>query len=421
MFTALFFVTLQVHSDNLQLMDKALKYFNEGIWIHHGSAGTGVGFVPGSLLTVLTVLPMQIYFSPYSAMAVIGLLHLLAYFLLADPLQKTSPLLATDLLVFFWLNPWRVEQAELYNPGYIFFFAALHFWTSLKMKRPHFWLSFFHVLSIGLCGQIHYSVLILIILSTLLFYYRKISVSWWGILTGVLVTLISLIPYINQYLHNSELNVTLTKSSEFFIGRNLLYVYPVVKAALYWVRYGSSNFGRHIFGEINFLWLANLPNLKIVVEVIFTGFKYAVAVITLLFSFKMNWELWKKQSPKISWKRPACTHPIEMDIELRIYDYAFLLFVAMIVSAGLSPVEFNHWHLILCFPVVAVLLTLYFQQLRQKWPQRRMNWLFSFLIIYFCFYNVFAGLGSRSHSFENNYSRDLQKHYDDRHEPWGAK
>ncbi len=412
LFSAAFFVTLKIHFDNVQILDKALLLIREGVWTHHGNAGSGVGFVPGTFLTFITAIPMKIYFSPYSAMFVIALFHLASVFLLKNVLdQVPRPLLFLDFLLIYWLNPWRVEQAELYNPAYLFLFSALHLWTVFHMREKKFWFTLVNVLAVGFCAQVHFSALILGILSLMLLYVGFIRVHWRGLLAGIVIVLLSLVPYFLELMNKPEVNIEVARSSEAFLGRNLLLVYPVLKAVAYWFRYGSSYFGRHIFSEINFEWL-RVDYLQMLLSYSFHILKWVIALGSLYFSFKVNFKnlkmVWLLKPFKKGEDRT------QQSPEDRIRSYGFYLFVSMLLTSALSPVEFNHWHLILCFPLVATWMSLYLNDLRRSLSNKRFQQLFTFIFCCFFLFNMFGYLGSRSHSYLNNFHRDVMKYYESR-------
>lgn len=395
----LMFKTLMIHTDNTQLMDKVMQIKTTGEWVHHGNATTKMGALPGSFLTFFTAVPMLIWFSPYAACAVILLCHILAYFILRRIGYKLdanfNPLL---LVIFFWLNPWRVEQSELYNPGYLFLFAAIHFLSVLELheKPKSFWASFWLAVGMGFCFQVHFSVLILGISFLYLFFTKKIKVNYAGIATGVFVVGLSLIPWLLQTL--AQDNTVLKPASDTFLGKNLLLVYPVLKAVIYFFRMGSVYFGRHIFSEIRFDWIT-VEWLKASLDLLFHNLKWILGALSLYLStrfFILQFRHYKKEFSV----RPFIDH------------YLVSLFLGVIGAAALSPVEFNHWHFILCLPAILFYLSLkpevYFTK---AWTGFRHKVLVAVAVL-FVVWNLFAGLGSRSHSFKNDYHRDFMQHYE---------
>ncbi|UYL08752.1 hypothetical protein B9G69_017050 [Bdellovibrio sp. SKB1291214] len=415
LFSCVFFTFLTMHNDHVQMLLKAFRVIDEGQWSHFGNATTGMGFLPGSFLTAVSAIPMQIYFSPYSALAVILLFHVISYFLFADVLKKNfKPIILVDFLLLYWLSPWRVEQTELYNPAYLFLFSAVHFYTSYHMNKKSFWMTFFHVMAVGFCVQVHFSVLMLGLLSLALWGFRYLKVNWWGFIAGSAVVGLSLVPWFLAYLGHRELAVTVNKDSSGFIGKNFVLVYPVLKGISYWIRYGAISYGRHIFSEINFLWIQDLTVQKVVGGA-FHGAKYLFSAVTVVFSAVVQWRIFKNV-----WKQD---HPFrrgqdrtEIRGEKGIYLYAFYFFCAMIVATGLSPVEFNHWHLILAFPIITVLITIAFNKLRDKMPAKRFKWIYASILVVFCMFNIFGALGSRVHSYQSNFHREVLQLYKEYHE-----
>ncbi len=407
-FSVLFFVKLTLHNDHVQILKKAFLYIDTGVLTHFGNAATGVGFVPGTFQTIITALPMQVYFSPYSAMAVILLFHLISWWMLAKIMKENfGEVVVVPFLLLYWLNPWRVEQSELYNPAYVFLFSAIHFYTCYYMKKPSFWLSFFNVLAIGFCAQLHYSAIILAILSLMLFAFRYVKVNWYGVAAGTLAVIASLIPYLMHYFSDQSLQVTMNKSDNSFFARNLVMVYPVLKGITYWIRYGAISYGRHIFSEINFLWISE-GLARTIVSTCFHGSKWIFAAITVVFSTRVQWRLGRD-----IWKSKPFTRKDRTDISDldRIYFYGFYMFFAMLLAVGMSPVELNHWHLILCFPFISMVMTIAFLNLKKQLSQQKYRGLFLALLVIFTMFNIFGALGSRSHSYKSNFHEQVLKFY----------
>lgn len=394
----LMFKTLMIHTDNTQLMDKVMQIKTTGEWVHHGNAATKMGALPGSFLTAVTAVPMMLWFSPYAACAVILLCHLIAYFSLRHiGCKLDSNFNPIYLVIFFWLNPWRVEQSELYNPGYLFLFSVMHLLSLYKLHTnpKSFWASFWLTVGMGFCFQVHFSVLILGVSFLYLFLTKKIKVNYWGITVGLGVVALSLVPWLLQTM--AEQQQVLKPASDTYLGKNLVLVYPVIKAAIYFFRMGSVYFGRHIFSEINFDWVT-IEWLKLGLFYIFHGFKWVLALVTLVLSFRFFYSHFRNYKKEFS-NRPFVDH------------YLLSLFIGVIGAASLSPVEFNHWHFILCLPAILFFVVLkpegYFIKI---WSQHK-NKILTSVAVVFIFWNIFASLGSRSHSYLNDYHRDFMKHY----------
>jgi len=420
--SVLMFKTLVFHSDNIQIMDKAVRLIQTGQWTHFGNLATKVGSIPGSFLTAITAGPMLIYYSPYAAMAVILLFHILSFYFLkkttedifqSHAVKENAELSFLYLLlaIFYWLNPWRVEQSELYNPGYLFLFSALHLWTSQKMQQKSFWLTFVHVLTIGFCFQVHFSFLILAFVSLILFVTGQLKVNWKGFFLGSTLVGLSLLPYVLERFFAPELiekQMDFTKSDAFF-GRNAVLFYPVIKAILYFFRMGSLYFGRHIFSEIQFEWIGSEP-LRLVISFIFHALKWLLAALTLFFSFKWLGSFLKNYTWKLNLR---IQRKLDVRAENRFDDYMIALFISTVLAAGLSPVEFNHWHLILCFPAISLFMVFKIYKTIQA-NANMQKYKTTILIVFtftFVFWDLFMALGSRSHSYKNDYQKSFQEHY----------
>lgn len=401
----LMFKTLMVHRDNTQLMDKVMLIKNSGAWVHHGNAATKMGSLPGSFLTAATALPMMVWFSPYAACAIILLCHLLGYFFLRRLGYKIDPNFNPLLLViFFWLNPWRVEQSELYNPGYLFLFSGLHLWSLYQMRtqacdqmreQKSFWASFWLAICLGFCFQVHFSVLILGISFAYLFFTKKIKVNYAGLGAGLVVVAASLVPWALQLLAQKE--TALQPASDTFIGKNFVLVYPVIKALIYFFRMGSVYFGRHIFSEINFDWMT-IAWLKLAIGYVFHALKWILALVTLILSVRFFYSHFR-------------TYKIEFQQRSFIDHYMISLFIGVFGAASLSPVEFNHWHFVLCLPAILFYISLKPEGYFIKIWDKKKNALLAAIATVFIIWNIFASFGSRSHSFENNYDLDFKKYY----------
>ena len=400
--------TFTLHYDHTQILSKVHKLIVTGEWTHYGNRSTGAGYVPGTFLTAMAAGPMKLWYSPYAAMLLILLTQLICTIMFFTPIEKIfGRVSASVFLILFWLSPWRVEQIELYNPAYLFLFSGIHFFTCYKLtQKPSFWMSALHVLAIGLCAQVHFSFAILGATSLLLLLFRMVHVNWLGVLAGAGMVAFTLIPYFLSLSSQTSEGIQIQASQGFIPGKNLVLIYPVIKAVLYWLRYGSTYFARHIFTEVNFLWISN-DILRSIMSAVFHFLKWPLGIGTLLFSILIQWKFLKQVLQQ---------NPFQRKIDRKIlnekdwvFHYAFYLFLGMLVAAGLSPVEFNHWHLMLCFPTSAMLVSVGLAkllELHQKWM-----WVIPAIVVYFVIYNSLATLGSKMHRAGHSYHDEVIKAY----------
>jgi len=404
--SAALFVTAKLDGDSVQILAKAIRLHDTGHFTHHGNTASVVGFVPGSFLTAVTAGPMLLWFSPYAALAVIALLHLLALGALASALRDLGrPAVGLDLVPIFWLNPWRLESLQLNSPAYLVPFAALHLWTAYRMRERSFGLSLLHALGVGFCAQVHYSFAILALLSLVLWRFRFMAVHGGGVALASLVVLASLVPYLVEYWRAPELEIRLARSGSAFVGRNLLLVYPLAKALAYWVRFGSTCFPRPIFSEIDFAWLGDGPARR-VAGLAFAVTAWPLAGLTLLASLALN----VRALGGVLGARPF-DRTVDRTLLRpagRLAHYAFYMLAAMLGAVALSPVGMVHWHLLVCFPAVAVLTTLAFNGLRERLSRRAFASCFAAGLVVFAAFGALAALGSEHHALGADFDETLR-------------
>lgn len=188
----------------------------------------------------------------------------------------------------------------------------------------------------------------------------------------------------------------------FFLGRNFLYIHPIIKSVLYWIRFGSTYFTKYIFTDIEFLWIAN-TGLRFFVHSLFHVLKWLFAAVTFYYSFRWNWNLLRRvyKNKSLSRKRDLPTlSPLE-----RFNIYYVCLFFAMAITTGLSPISIISWHLILCFPAVALFISRQIYIVAELLSRKKRKRITRMLILWFILVNFFAEMGSFSHSYKNNYHK----------------
>jgi len=252
--------TIIYDADMSQLLDRAQVFQETGRIVPYGNvASSGVKvYTPGSFLSVVVALPMYIWNSPYSALFVIGLLHFFAMLLILRVLKDFFDFrIVYLLLIFYWCNPWQTSEVFLWNPAYLYFFTALHFWSAYQIYKGQnlFWTSLIHVLSIFGALQSHSSFVILGFISVLLFWKKALKISWSGVGGGFLLGIASLIPYFIERLNTLNEPESMATNGA-FLFRGLVYVYPLMKGVWYWFRQGSFVFPTHILNDVGFNWIS---------------------------------------------------------------------------------------------------------------------------------------------------------------------
>jgi hypothetical protein len=345
-FTFLYAQNQILTGDQTQMLYKGYLGAYQDTWLSYGNAASAVGNVPGSLSTWLIGVPLLVWDSPWSPMVLLVLLRIVSLVLLDNVIktmlpEKDNALMRLLFLALYWLNPWFLYDSLLYNPSYLCLFAAMHLWSASKMRLgKSFGYTFVHVLSIGLAMQLHYSWPILAVISVYLFYRQMGHVSWFGALAAVAALLLSLVPYFQEY----AVNENLTRESDRYIGYGLVHVYPVLKALLYWLRYGSMLFSNKVIAYGEFDWLTQIEWLKLSALALWKTLVFVVGAVTVVVSARLNWLWWKRVKPLCLRGRG------NVDGQQWVELYAFGAIVGVLISAALSPITFSYWHLIMVYP-----------------------------------------------------------------------
>ncbi len=390
--------------DQTQMLYKGYLGAYEGVWLSYGNAASAVGNVPGSLSAWLIGGPLLLWNSPYAPMVLLLAMRLVG-FLLFDAVirQVFDDRVRLLFLVLCWLNPWFQYESLLYNPSYLFLFSAMHCWSAWHMReRASFWHMIVHLLAIGMAMQLHYSWPLLAVMSTYLFWRRILKVSWSGVVVATLLIGASLIPYAMEVMSNSHITQNVDpEARQRYIGWGLVHVYPVLKSVLYWLRYGSWLFASKLVNDTQFIWLAGHEYLQMAAVWLWRVVIYGVGSATVLLAAKANWQLWCELKPRLLRSDRA---PVDGESWLGLYALAAVL--AVLVSAALSPIIFNYWHLMLIFPYALFPILL----LLVRWSRRYPQWLGKGLLAatLFCTaVNLIAACDSTKFSYQADYKTQV--------------
>ncbi len=403
--TSILYSNLQkLTGDQTQMLYKGYLGAYEGVWLSYGNAASAVGNVPGSLSAWLIGGPLLLWDSPYAPMVLLLAMRLVG-FLLFDAVirQVFDDRVRLLFLVLCWLNPWFQYESLLYNPSYLFLFSAMHCWSAWHMReRASFWHMIVHLLAIGMAMQLHYSWPLLAVMSTYLFWRRILKVSWSGVVVATLLIGASLIPYAMEVMNNSHITQNVDpEARQRYIGWGLVHVYPVLKSVLYWLRYGSWLFASKLVNDTQFIWLAGHEYLQMAAVWLWRVVIYGVGSATVLLAAKANWQLWRELKPRLLRSDRA---PVDGESWLGLYALAAVL--AVLVSAALSPIIFNYWHLMLIFPYALFPILL----LLVRWSRRYPQWVGKGLLAatLFCTaVNLIAACDSTKFSYQADYKTQV--------------
>jgi len=397
-----------VDGDITQMLDKGYHGFFTGEWSSYGNAASVVGNVPGSLLALVVGLPLFIVDSPWAPMSFLILLKAGSFFLLDNVIKHSfDNTIRLVFLVIYWLNPWFLFENILYNPSYLFFFSALHLWSAFQLREKNsFFYSFLHLLSIGMAMQLHYSWIILAVMSLFLLYKNIVKVNWFGVFFAAFVIVVSLIPYIQEFMQNEAIRQNQdAKDGDRYIGWGGIHVYPVLKAFLYWLRYGSFIFTNKLVTGANFDWLTTIAIMQQVLKYAYQVVIFAFGALTLWISFQANKYLYQKI--KGTYFR---RYQEETNLQAWLQNYILAALTGILVSAILSPIVFNYWHLLIIFPFALFPFLLYIYNEKKE----KISSYFLPIVIYLFCINLIAAIDSKKYDLHADYSEQVVQYIADK-------
>ena len=385
--------------DQTQMLYKGYMGFLNGTWISYGNAASAVGNVPGSLSSLVIGLPLFVFNSPWAPMSFLIALHVVSFLLLDNIVKDVfSAKIRLVFVVLYWINPWFLFENILYNPSYLFFFSALHVWSAYKLREERSFLySFLHVLSIGMAMQLHYSWIILGIISTFLLYKNIVKVNWYGVVFAFVVIGASLVPYLHELMNNEAIRENPgNKDGHRYIGWGGVHVYPVFKAFIYWLRYASFIFPNKLAMSSSFDWVSSYHGVQLVFKYLFKIVFIVIGALSIWIAFKAN-KLFYHDVKTSAFKRLSTD--IGKDEWLKMYVVGAL--VGVFISAVLSPIIFSYWHLIIVF-IAALIPLLFFAQKEEK----KITKYFFIVVGYLLLINSIASIDSRKFSYKHDYIQD---------------
>jgi hypothetical protein len=329
----------QVAGDQLNLLARGWLLEARGIWISYGNPMSTGGKAPGGITSLLVGLPLFLWQDHRAASALVLLFHVLAYLILDGMLKRVlTPYERVLLALLYWLNPWQLYFASfLWNPNYLYLFGVLHLWSAFVQRdRARFWPSFAHVAGLAMAFQLHPSCLLLGVASLLLFWRKYFRVHWPGAILGGLIGVIPLVPWVIE-VHNHPAIVT--EASKGFLGRGLLYVFPLVRGLLYWLRYASLSVADRM-GDFHFTdflpgdrWLGR--GLTILGNLL---------AVTIVIPLLANARLWRHGKRLLRKRLPPGTSERGW-----LKGYARVCFVAAAIVFSLSPTTVMMWQGLILF------------------------------------------------------------------------
>lgn len=326
----------QVAGDQINMLLRGWLLAVQGEWVPFGLHTSAGGLAPGSLTSLLAGLPMMLWQDYRAPALLIWLGHLLAWVVLdrtlGPALGRSGRLL---LVALYWMSPWLIYYTgHIWNVNWMFFFGAMHLATAQASRtRPSFSASCLHVVVMGCAFQLHASAPLLGLVSVLLVLGRRVRVSWSGVSVGTGLVALSLLPWAMATLEAPDA----VPGETGFIGRGLVFVFPLIRGVVFWLRYGSLSVTNKLLNlDFTPTLGATLDSILapiLVVSVWLTG------AASMLLPVLAHFRLWRRRRVLLRRLSPAVTLGSRQWIE----SYATACVLGALVAFALSPTTIMMW------------------------------------------------------------------------------
>lgn len=356
----------QVGGDQLNLLGRGWLLAEKGQWISYGNPMSTGGKAPGGITSLLVGLPLMVWRDHRAPTLVILLFHVAAFLLLDRTLRRIfSPRERVLFAILYWLNPWRMYfSAFLWNPNYLFLFGALHLWACLAQReRARFVPSFLLGAGIVLAFQIHASFLLLAVATVFLWWRRYFKPHWIGGFLGAALAALPLIPWVRDLL--SQPAILTEAAGRGFLGRGLLYVFPLARGLIYWLRYSSLALSekmlRFDFGDFLPNGGAQLGSAVSTVASVILPVTLVLPLLANRWLWRRNWGHWRRKLPETAPGRRW------------LQGYVIWSFVAAVIVFSLSPTTIMMWQALIVLHAAVLPLVLWTGVLGRSRHARRIS------------------------------------------------
>lgn len=252
------------------------------------------------------------------------------------------------LLVLLWLSPWHLYfAAHVWDANFMFVFAVLHLVTAQRMARQReFWTTAGHVLLLGLSLQVHTSGFILCVLSLLLFACGRLKVSWAGFLLGTAACIARLVPW---YLAVRQ-NAALLPGEKGFLLGGRVFVFPVLRGGLYWLKLSSLSFVERMY-DLDFTPVMGAtagPPFSALAKLLAT-----LAGVTLIVTVWLQWRFFRT-----AWRRFVVRQCPQYRPRSWLRFYVTATCAAALICFALSPTTILFWQLFVALPASALAMVM---------------------------------------------------------------
>jgi len=346
---------------------------------------TAGGRIPGCFLQLLVGAALEIWLDYRAPALLVGLSHLGAVAILCVVLASAIGARSTVFfLAVYWLSPWRLYHSGfLWEPGFVFLPAAVHLACSYRLRNQRSFLaSAVLAATIILTMQIHASFILLLVSTAILFWRRRVLLSLWGSLVGLLVGSLTLIPTGLAFIGGELPQIAPTRWR--YLPPVLQEIVNILKGTLYWFRLGSLDIGRRIWRVTDIAERSQDGSAFVQTLALSAWVLAAVAMASIAISVYASWVYFSRAAPEE--KRD--------DDDWRwTRSYALSFLFSILIVSVIAPAPLQGWHLVITLHAACLPVALWLEAsllARRKW----LRGIAPAFIVLQVFITVVIGLGN---------------------------
>jgi hypothetical protein len=313
--------------------------------------------VPGCLLPFVLGAPVLATGDVRTAAFVVVAFHVAGGLILVSAVRSALGEAALAVyLVVFWLSPWRLfHSGFIWEPNLLILPAATHLWSCWRLRvSPRTWPSLVLGATLAATPQLHFSGIVLVLLTGILLVRGRLRIAWAAFLAGAAAGFMPLAPALVAWAHGTP--PTLSAGSG-YLGRGFLLVLPVLRALLFWLRLGSVDGGRmHAADCIACVEAAMGSGTLAVFRCALFRAVGALAFCSVgLVLWGAIWTLRRRDDEGVP------------DGERWAGTYAWSALGALLLAAGIAPITLQTWHVFIAAPAACLPVALF---IARRWPFR---------------------------------------------------
>lgn len=335
-------------SQNL-LLTNAYDALYNGKFSSFGDAFPGIGPTPGLLPSLLCYGALMIWDSPFSIMAMIVVLRIMAFVILSACFKKYfSNVTMCWFSVFFLLSPFILYNTTMTQDAFFLFGVALVTSSYVMLRKGTSFRDIYSrevtftydrkgwtffgtmVLILGLfwCLETDYLGLIMLFLTLFMYMRRLLTFSFTGAAIALFLGGLTVYPFLQELTSNSTLTGLYAQDEEHPLMYGLTNVYPLAISVFDYLRLGSTNFSHYLVTEFNPDFITGDAVSKLI-SAVWVGVLYVVGGITLLLNIA-SWSVALKQCLPIAFRAGVVPNKKEY-----LYLVSFYTFFAILLTAAI--------------------------------------------------------------------------------------